>query len=673
MTGKQCTGTNPELNSIEASELLSIPERTLRHQCNTGIFLGAYKAPTGSWLIPLLSLPPLAQAKYWAKNLKNAPGGWKEEDMRQLPEEEVQAFWLFFEESSEKLKQRAYRDTEACQAWQIMKSQGIHFSVALDQIKQEFGLNKTALYDKLSRIKGYEPIHWPALLVGQWRGENAKRGDWCNDAWLCFLREATTPGRKVKTAWEYTKRQAVKNGWGEIPSYDTAKSHLKKIPHDVMTLLKEGEKALKVKSPTLDRKYDQPLHYEWSPDGRRADLVVIDREGKYGERGRTFRPWIYAYEETRSRVFLGYAIGAALDADLLRNAFLDALKTTDRIIPFSVGPDSGMEGAAKEITGGAPWRWRGKNKENEIIGLFPMLGIEVNWKTVAHGQSKPVERLYCTLAQRVETRYDFKGAFCGSSPEKRPEEWDKDKAVPVELFEQILKEEMDDYNRSPHRGNNMEGKSPLQVYEELSKQPGCIAKRISMPQLRLCAYSAVEITIRKNATFTILGASYWSEGTAKLAPGKGYYARYNPRDLGDIVYVYRKEKLLCEATRKELTSFRDKAAGKRISKDRAAYKKSVKQAANAFLKLKNSESREFIKKISEEIKPESIDKETSEILSKPQVIEMVNSKAEIPLDKKTMEELESEQLKREVKQIKAKVEPSMAELYKQRALGINKN
>ncbi|MBV6447869.1 MAG: hypothetical protein FCKEOINB_01506 [Nitrosomonas sp.] len=664
---------DPLLDIGEVAIIMKKALRTIRENCADGRFSGASKDSLGSWLIPLSSLSPIAQARYWAKNLKNAPGGWKEEDMRQLPEEEIQALWLFFEESSEKLKQRAYRDAEACQAWQIMKAQGVHFQVALEQMAQEFGLKPSTIYEKISRIKGYEPTHWPALLIGQWRGENAKRGYWCHDAWRCFLREATTPGRKVKTAWEYTKRQAAKNGWGEIPSYDTAKSHLKKIPHDVITLLKEGEKALKVKSPTLDRKYDHPLHYEWSMDGRRADLVVIDREGKYGERGRTFRPWIYAYEETRSRVLLGYAIGTALDADLLRNAFLDALKTTDRIIPRCVGPDNGMEGAAKEITGGAPWRWRGKKKEDEIIGLFPMLDIEINWKTVAHGQSKPLERLFRTLAQQVETKYEFKGAFCGSSPEKRPEEWDKNKAIPVELFEQILKEEIDAYNRSPHRGNNMRGKSPLQVYEELSKQPGYIASRISMPQLRICAYSAVEITIRKNATFTILGASYWSEGTAKLAPGKGYYARYNPRDLGDTVYVYRKEKLLCEATRKELTSFNDKPAGKRISKERNAYNKSVKQTANALLKLQNSESREFIKKISEEIKPESIDKETDEILAKPQVIEMVNSKAEIPLDKKTVKELEREQLKREVKQIKEKVEPSMTELYKQRALGINKN
>lgn len=199
-----------------------------------------------------------------------------------------------------------------------MKAQGMHFSAALDQIKQEFGLNKTALYDKLSRIKGYEPIHWPALLVGQWRGENAKRAQWSQEAWLCFLREATTPGCKIKTAWEYTKRQAAKYGWSEIPSYDTAKADLKKIPHDVITLLKEGETALKVKSPTLIRKYDQPLNDTWSLDGRRMDLVAIDRKGKYGTPNRKFRPWIYAFEDIRSRVLLGYAIGSALDSDMVK-------------------------------------------------------------------------------------------------------------------------------------------------------------------------------------------------------------------------------------------------------------------------------------------------------------------------------------------------------------------
>jgi len=136
--------------------------------------------------------------------------------------------------------------------------------------------------------------------------------------------------------------------------------------------------------------------------------------------------WIYAIQEVRSRVLLGYALGASLDADLVRGAFLDALKTTGRLIPRKIQPDNGMEIAAKEHTGGAPWRRRGKVLEDEIIGTFPMLDIEVDWASVAHGQAKPVERLFGTLAQRVETRPELRFAYCSNSPESRPEEFDMD-------------------------------------------------------------------------------------------------------------------------------------------------------------------------------------------------------------------------------------------------------
>ena len=293
---------DPLLKIGEVAILTKKALRTIRENCTDGRFSGASKDSLGFWLIPLSSLPPLAQAKYWTKNLDEAPSGWKETELKQLPEEEIEALWKFFEGCSEKLKQKAYRDTEACQAWQVMKTQGIHFQAALEQIKQEFGLNRTTIYEKLKRIEGYEPINWPALLVGQWRGENAKRAEWNPEAWRCFFKEAKTAGRKIKTAWEYTKRQAEKCGWGKIPSYDTAKSDFKKIPHDVLVLLKEGETALKVKSPTLIREYDLPLHDTWSLDGRRIDLMVIDREGKYGIPNRKFRPWIYAYQDVRSRV-----------------------------------------------------------------------------------------------------------------------------------------------------------------------------------------------------------------------------------------------------------------------------------------------------------------------------------------------------------------------------------
>jgi putative transposase len=670
MTANLRLGADTELTSDAVAELIGITERGVRKICDESRYPSVHKDASGAWRIPLSSLPPLAQAKYWAKNLRIAPGGWQEEDLRELPEDETKVLWEFFEKATVKLKQQAHRDTEACHAWQIMKAEGTHYKVALEEIKKEFGLSKSTLYDKIARIKGYDPQHWPALLVGQWAGENARRVVWHNEAWAFFIRNALTPGCKIKTAWNRTKRQAEKEGWAAIPSHDTAKNDFRKLPQDVVTLIKEGETALKVKSPTVIRDYNFPLHTIWSMDGRRMDVMMIDTKGKYGpSTGKPFRLWIYAFQEVRSRLLLGYALGKSLDADLVRAAFLNAIKTTGLHIPRKIQPDNGMETAAKEHTGGAPWRRRGKVLEDEIIGTFPMLGIEVDWASVAHGQTKPVERGFGTLAQMVETRPELRGAYCANNSVNRPEEFDADKAVPVELLEQIFEEELAAYHRTPHRGNGMDGKSPLQVYSEQIKMPGIPVRKISEVQLRLCTYSATAITIRKNATFTILGASYWSEGTAKLAPGKGYYARYNPQNLSDPVYVYRKEKRLCEAKRTELTAFNDKAAGKVIMKKRAAYTKAVKQQAKALQDLSNSDSRDYLNSLAAEVFPEMVDKETGEILPSAQVLEIVKNRVDPLQARKTAEDLENDAIKQEAKKMREKESIEIAKRIRQRAFG----
>lgn len=667
MTACHRPGTDPELTSNEVASILCISGQAVRENCSKSRYPSAHKDASGTWRIPLSSLPPLAQAKYLAKNSHVAPGGWHEDDRRELIEEEAEALWEFFENATAKLKQQAYRDTEACHAWQIMKAQGIRYQVALDEIKNEYGLSKSTLYDKIARIKGYDPQHWPALLVGQWAGENVRQVVWHEDARKCFIRNALTPGCKIKTAWSRTKRQAEKEGWGAIPSYDTAKNNFRKLDQDVVTLVKEGETALKVKSPTAIRDYNFPLHTIWSMDGRSMDLRVIDTKGKYGPAGREFRLWIYAFQEVRSRVLLGYALGASLDADLVRGAFLNALKTTGLLIPRKIQPDNGMETAAKEHTGGAPWRRRGKVLEDEIIGTFPMLDIEVVWAGVAHGQTKPVERQFGTLAQMVETRPEFRGAYCGNSTETKPEEFGT--PVPVELVEQALNEEIAAYHRTPHRGHGMGGKSPLQVYAEQMKMPGVAVRKISQAQLRLCTYSAVPITIRRNGSFTILGASYWSEGTTKLAPGKGFYARYNSQNLSDPVYVYRKEKRLCEAVRTELTGFNDKAAGKEIMKKRAAYTKAVKQSAKALQDLSNSDDRAYLNALAAEVLPEMVDGKTGEILPTAQVLEIVKGRADPLQARKTADDLENDEIKEEAKRMQERQSMESAERVRQRARG----
>lgn len=662
-------GASPVLTNEEVASLVGISAQAVRAGCAKLRYLGAFKDLSGAWRIPLSSLPSWAQAIYYAQHVNLAPGGWAPEERRELPHDEAEVLWRRFEDASANLKARAQRDAEACHLWQHLKAQAMPNPEALSEVQARYGIGKSAIYEKISRIKGYDPLHWPALLLGQWTGDNAKRAEWNDEAWRFFLRNALVPNCRIKTAWKRTEREARLRGWGGIPSYDTARRDFEALPHDVVTLIKEGETALKVKAPTARRDYTSlALHEVWSLDGRRKDLMVFDGKGRHGPEGRVFRLWILAIQEVRSRMLIGYALGGALNADLVRAAFLDAIKRTGNLIPRGIQLDNGMENAAKEITGGAPWRRRGKVMDDEIIGLFPLLDIDVQWATVAHGQAKPVERLFGTLANMAETRPEFRGAYCGNSPEARPEEWDISKAVPVELVEQVLREEIHAYHRTPHRGQGMCGKSPLQVYTEEIIRPGLAVRRITEAQARLCAYSAAPITIRRDASFTILGAAYRSDATARLAPGRGYYARYNPHDLSEPVYVYRQEKLLCEAERIELTAWRDKNGCKSHMKRKAAYTKAVKAQEEALRALAGTDTKEYLAQLASQVLPEKIDPETGEILPAAQVLEMVKSQAEMPKESNGSLSREDEELRKEAKRLQEQEAVAAAERMRKRAL-----
>ena len=663
-------GADPMLTIEEASSFSDIPERTLRDGCDKSRYPGAVKDPSGAWRIPHSALPHLAQARYWAKHRAEAPGGWPEEDRRELSEQGAADLWRRYEGKSLKLKDKAKQKAEAMHLWQALTAEGLPQLEKLARMKSQYGMGKGTVYDNLELVRGYEPMHWPALLVGKWEGQNAKRVEWPAGSWHFFMTHVLVPGAKVKTAYNRTQRQAEAQGWGKLPSYETALADFKRLPSDVVTLAKEGETALKAKSPTLRRDYESmALHELWSLDGRRLDLMVRDTKGKYGPAGRVFRLWMYALMDVRSRYLVGYTLGDALTADLVRNAFLNALKTTGRIIPRGIQADNGMEIAAKENSGGATWRRRGKVLEDEIIGIFPLLEIPISWANVAHGQSKPVERLFGTLANMVETRPEFRGAYCGNSPEARPEEWDAAKAVDVETLESILREEIAAYHKAPHRGHAMHGKSPMQVYSELMTS-GQAVRKISEEQARVCTLSAAPITILKNGGFTLLGAPYYSIETAALPVGKGYYARYNPEDLSDEVFVCKREKIVARARKTERTGWNDKAAAQQNAKDRRNYTKQVKKALEALRTVQAADTPESLANLRREVMGDSGDIENGEILPAGKVLEIVKTAAEVPTDKRTPEQEERATLKAEAARLQQEQGDGLSRIMARKRLGL---
>jgi hypothetical protein len=326
-----------------------------------------------------------------------------------------------------------------------------------------------------------------------------------------------------------------------------------------------------------------PLHDTWTVDGRRLDLMCRDEQGVLGRKGRRGRLYFYAVMEMRSRYLIGYAFGFDLNTDLVRAALLKAIDTTRRVVPREIQADNGMEFAAKEISGGAPWRRRGKVKAEEVTGTVPLFGIGISWATPAHGQAKPVERLFKTLAA-VETRPEFRGGYLGNNPVNRPEECDSQKDVPVAAVMRAYAEEIQDYHQRGHRGEGMNGRAPLAIYTELMHAPGFVPREISPEQRRLAALQAMNVTLsRHDGAFAIYDIRYWSEETAMLPSGR-YTVRFNPNDLTEPVTLYHANGKIAAGGVKPRTVIHgnhDKAAAKEIKKNRAAFKRKVKEVADA--------------------------------------------------------------------------------------------
>lgn len=622
----------------DAAKLTGITDRGIRENAAAGKYPGAHKitGPGGEgWAIPLDALSARAQAIYYHQQFAAAgltadfPGG------SSFSPEDRDEHWKRYDESTEKCQARARDSFAALLRFNQLLREGAKKMDAYETIKAELDVSRTTLNEWQQAVDGLDQSDWlPALTPDLSGRTNAKRADWPGQAWLHFLKGALTPGADVATAYKRTAREAEAQGWGPLPSLSTARNDLKNVDRDVATFIKEGPTALKRLSPTVERDYEAyKLHEVWSMDGRRMDLMVRDTKGEFGPKGRVFRMWLYGVEDVRSRYFVGYSLGPELNADAVRDALVNAFSKTGLIRPEEVQVDNGMEGAAKELTGGASWRRRGKVKDDEIIGLLPFLGITVSWATPAHGQTKPIERLFGTLAGMHETRPEFRGAYCGHKTDARPEEWDSAKAAPIDLVRKLLTEEIEAYHRAPHRGHGMNGKSPMAVYTELMNAPGYVPKTITRPQLRRCVLSAIKVTIRQDGSFAIHGARYYSEATARLPRVRGYYACYNRHDLAEPVTLYLGSKIKAEAVPQiERTPGNCKETAKKIMKARRDFTKSTKARAKALLDVQAADTPSEIAKRLAGKHPELVDKETGEILPVAKVVELTQTAAEVSRD-----------------------------------------
>lgn len=157
----------------------------------------------------------------------------------------------------------------------------------------------------------------------------------------------------------------------------------------------------------------------WFGDHHKLDLFVED------ENGRVVRPWMTAWMDAYSGVFVGWELSLEPNSDTVADSFA-------RAAVYTVGSDVAGLPTTIYIDNGKDYRSTRFEGERfvesdlgrlnadfcEKAGMLQALGVGVIHAKPYRGWSKNVERAFGTLERWIR---EFPG-WCGDSPEQRPED-----------------------------------------------------------------------------------------------------------------------------------------------------------------------------------------------------------------------------------------------------------
>lgn len=194
----------------------------------------------------------------------------------------------------------------------------------------------------------------------------------------------------------------------------------------------------------------------------------------------------------------------------------------------------------KEMTAGMPhrYRFRKRNALEEFTGVLTLLDIEAHATTPYHGQSKPIERAFRDLAERIARHPLCAGAYTGNKPTAKPENYGK-RAIPFAEFQALVDQQITLHNRQPNRRTEMcRGiLSFEQAFMESWKQT--VPRMLAPSQKFLFLLKSEAIMIRKPVgEIELFGNRFTSAPVAELA-GQKVVARFDPQHIQAGIRVYR--------------------------------------------------------------------------------------------------------------------------------------
>lgn len=509
------------INVNQVSELLSITERAVRKQANNGILKYRYVTGRGKGgkvlQIALESLPQSAQDKYNGIDKPLDPSRYLSDftgTQREAAERKCRIVRMF--QSSGKSGKRFIEDYNA-------------------ENGDTISLNQ--LYDWQKRLK---KGGLPALV--DTRGEHTRgKSSISDEAWSLFCDlYLTQQKRSIALCYGLVKAE-----YPDIPSVSAFERRVKTdLPKLVLLRYREPIKKFKDALPYHIRtKKDIDSNDTWSSDHHTCDTLVLDK------RGNSVRLTLTVIVDIRSTKILSFKFRSSPgDTSVIKMCLRDAM--IEFGIPKEFYTDNGKDYKSKELSSG----------EESDLTLTEVLGIKQIFAQPYNGKSKPVERFFKTFEENYGKLYP---TYAGSNAVNRTDatrmtnkKLAKQSYIPtMDEYISHAADFVDQYNSSASTADEMDGKSPNEVYRE-NLHCKRVVKGMENVLSKLCGRFE-ERTVQRNGV-NLLNNFYYNDSGALLPYfGKRVIVNYDPEDLSEMLILDKETKrFICRVRPKAITPFR---------------------------------------------------------------------------------------------------------------------
>lgn len=381
------------------------------------------------------------------------------------------------------------------------------------------------------------------------------------DAWEYFYALYMTQQKRT-VQWCHKQTKKV---YPDIPSVKTFQRRVQDIPYYAIKLNREGETAFRDALPSMQRsRLNINSNDVWFSDHHLFDVFVRNKKGK------AVRLWLTVFFDARSNKVVGALIrDAAPNATAIKQCFRMSVEQNG--LPNEVYFDNGKDYRSKDFDRDYPH------------SLVNRLGINVIYATPYHGQAKTVERFFGTVEKQFGPMWD---TYCGKDAKQRPENMRKSNekiagdAPTMAEFITAFYVWLDEYHNTPSRGQDMDGKTPNQVYEENLKLRRVVSDHEA---LRLICGNSVERTVQKNG-ICMFNNFYYNDTLLRYV-GQKVFAVYDPANIDNVAIFDQDYNAICMTTAKLVSGLRNtseeayieankqKRAAHKITEDHAPIRK----------------------------------------------------------------------------------------------------